>query len=155
MNRRELLRRGGAAALFGSLAAVLAQGEVVAKATAAVEAAPVAKKAGLTKRLLVENKRLERELAKLREEYANLKRAFGDLSLLFETGGQGWRSVKWENMLGMLELLMPWARQDREALSMMSSYVQAAQRSPEQQTRIENLRTLVEGVIEAAAQRLC
>lgn len=145
MNRRELLRRGGAAALFGSLAAVLAQGEVVAKATAAVEAAPVAKKAGLTKRLLVENKRLERELAKLREEYASLKRAFGDLSLLFETGGRGWQSVKWENMLGMLDLLMPWARQSAEALSMMQDAVRASQRSPEEKSRIENLRALLVG----------
>lgn len=120
MDRRELLRKGGAAALFAGLAGVLAQGQVVTDLVDAREAAQTpAKKAGLTKRLLIENKKLQRELYALRVQYDLLKQAFGDLSRLFESGGD-WRGIKTANLEGMLELLMPWARQSALAQSVMA-----------------------------------
>jgi len=112
-SRRDILRGAG---IFGALAAVLSQGSIVASAQAALESAPVRKRAGLTKTLLIENKKLERELDALRTQYAYLKQAFGDLSLLFESGGAAWREINPSNLEGMLYLLAPWARNNPDVL---------------------------------------
>lgn len=108
LDRRDMLRRGGAAALFAGLAGVLTQSAVVAEAGAALEAAPEAKKPGLTLRLLKENRVLEARCSELRTQYESLKRAFGDLSLLFERGGSAWRDIRPENLEGMDDLLDAW-----------------------------------------------
>lgn len=117
LDRRDVLRRGGAVALFGALAGVLTQSAVVAEASAAVEAAPAAKKPGLTLRLLKENRVLEARCGDLRAQYESLKCAFGDLSLLFESGGLAWQGIDTCNLKGMDELLEPWRRATQRGTS--------------------------------------
>ena len=84
LDRRDMLRRGGAAALFAGLAGILTQSAVVAEAGAALEAAPAAKKPGLTLRLLKEHRVLEARCDELRAQYESLKRATEALSAVLK-----------------------------------------------------------------------
>jgi hypothetical protein len=115
MDRRELLRKGGAVGLFGALAGVLASGSSLQAAATALERAPEAKRPKLTKALLVKQKALERDLAALRQEFNRLEQGFGDLSILFREGGRSWRKIDEDNLRGMFDLLEPWLRERRFA----------------------------------------
>ena len=124
MDRRELLRKGGAATLLAAVAGVLTASTEVAATTQAIEAAAPKAKAGLTKKLLIQNKALERELEALRAAYLKVRQGFGDLEALF--AGRDWREIQPDNLRGMLDLLMPWARQDAYAVEEMRRYVRHA-----------------------------
>lgn len=149
LDRRDMLRRGGAAALFAGLAGVLTQSAVVAEAGAALEAAPEAKKPGLTLRLLKENRVLEARCSELRAQYESLKRAFGDLSLLFESQGKAWQEIDQFNLEGMDELLEPW----RQATQRGTSPAYLAMFTQEREREMRILRETVESHIRAADER--
>jgi len=124
MDRRDVLRKGGAAALFAAIAGVVTAGETVQRTTEAIEVAAPRAKAGLTKRLLIENKALQRELENLQRCYLAVRQGFGDLEALF--AGRDWREIRLDNLRGMLDLLLPWARQDPYALQEMRATLRAA-----------------------------
>lgn len=149
LDRRDMLRRGGAASLFAGLAGVLTQSAVVAEASAALEAAPEAKKPGLTLRLLKENRVLEARCGELRKQYESLKRAFGDLSLLFESQGKAWQEIDPFNLTGMDELLEPWRRATQRGTS--PAYLTMFTQEREREMRI--LRETVESHVRAADER--
>ena len=149
LDRRDMLRRGGAAALFAGLAGVLTQSAVVAEAGAALEAAPEAKKPGLTLRLLKENRVLEARCSELRAQYESLKRAFGDLSLLFESQGKAWREIDQFNLEGMDELLEPW----RQATQRGTSPAYLAMFTQEREREMRILRETVKSHVRAADER--
>lgn len=149
LDRRDMLCRGGAAALFAGLAGVLTQSAVVAEAGAALEAAPEAKKPGLTLRLLKENRVLEARCGELRAQYESLKRAFGDLSLLFESHGKAWQEIDQFNLEGMDELLEPW----RKATQRGTSPAYLAMFTQEREREMRTLRATVESHVRAADER--
>ena len=149
LDRRDMLRRGGAAALFAGLAGVLTQSAVVAEAGAALEAAPEAKKPGLTLRLLKENRVLEARCGELRAQYESLKQAFGDLSLLFESQGKEWQKIDPFNLEGMDELLEPWRRTTQRGTS--PAYL--AMYTQEREREMRTLRATVESHVRAADER--